>query len=290
LTDANGHLSNSKQQEEAKESLMNNKKSVAIIAALVSSFSLTAAGQASTLIDPEIKHQPQDGVIRIFGPGGPHSAFIKAAKAFEKKTGHRVEVTYGPESRWSKEAQQGADLIFGSSEQSMTAFLETYRFMDSDTVEPLYIRRAVIVVQKGNPKNIQGFSDLLRPGTSVVVTEGKGVYNTSGTGVWEDIAGRLGSLDDIKQLRSNIISFEKGSGASFRAFKEHKADGWLTWIHWPIDHPDVADYVELEDQRRIYRATNVVVSPTADPATRDFVDFVKSEEGAELFATEGWSR
>jgi accessory colonization factor AcfC len=245
---------------------------------------------ASDLYDQSVVHQPKDGVIRLFGPGGPHSGYIKVAKAFEAATGHKVEVVFGPESRWSKEAQKSADIIFGSSEQSMTAYLENYRFVTSDMVEPLYIRPAVIVVQKGNPKNIQGFDDLLQPGMRVIVTEGKGVYNTSGTGVWEDVAGRLGSLDDVKTLRRNIAAFEKGSGASFRAFKNLNADAWITWSHWPIDHADVADYVALEPQRRIYRVTNIAVSPQADPATQAFVTFLKSAKGAELFATEGWTR
>ncbi|MBU1232860.1 MAG: substrate-binding domain-containing protein [Proteobacteria bacterium] len=242
------------------------------------------------MFDATIVHAPKDGVVRVFGPGGPHTAFIKAGKAFEAQTGKKVEVVFGPECKWTKDAQKGADLIFGSSEQSMTAFLETYKFVESKNVEPLYIRRTVIVAQKGNPKKINGFADLLNPGTSVIVTEGKGVYNTSGTGVWEDVAGRLGSLDDVKKLRSNIVSFEKGSGASFKAFKKLGADAWITWIHWPIDNPQVAEYVEIEPERRIHRVTNIVISPAADPETNEFVSFIKSEKGAEIFASEGWTK
>jgi accessory colonization factor AcfC len=260
------------------------------VTTLFSSVLVSSITQANTLLDPTIEHQPKDGVVRIFGPGGPHTAFIKTAEAFEAKSGNKVEVIFGPESKWSRDAQRSADILFGSSEQSMTAFLENYRFVNSDLVEPLYTRRAVIVVQKGNPKNIRGFDDLVNPGVSVVVTEGKGVYNTSGTGVWEDVAGRLGSLDDVKRLRKNIIAFEKGSGASFRAFKNQHADAWITWIHWPLDHPDVADYVEFDNARRIYRVTNVAVSPKADKAAEEFIAFVKSDEGAALFATEGWEK
>ena len=173
----------------------------------------------------------------------------------------------------------------------MTAFLETYEGFASSDVEPLYIRRAVIAVQKGNPKNIQRFDDLLAPGMRVVVTEGAGVYNTSGTGVWEDVAGRLGKLDDVARLRANIVSFEKGSGASFRAFKntEAPADAWITWIHWPVNNSDVADYVELEPERRIHRVTNVVASPAADPETARFVTFLKSDAAAVIFESEGWT-
>jgi len=43
-------------------------------------------------------------------------------------------------------------MLWGTSEQSMTAFLETYKTFDSAKVEPIYIRPAVIAVKKGNPK------------------------------------------------------------------------------------------------------------------------------------------
>lgn len=251
---------------------------------------ITTTVQASSLLDKSITHSPQDGVVRIFGPGGPHTAFIKAAHAFQRETGKKVVVVFGPESKWTSDAQRSADIIFGSSEQSMTAFLENYTFVDSGDVKPLYIRPAVIVVQKGNPKNMKGFSDLLKPGVKIIVTEGKGVYNTSGTGVWEDVAGREGSLSDVQKFRKNIVSFEKGSGASFRAFKNLDADAWITWIHWPLDHSDVVDYVQLDPERQIFRVTNVVVAPNADPEAMEFIAFVQSSKGQKIFASEGWSK
>ncbi|MGI9279408.1 MAG: substrate-binding domain-containing protein [Endozoicomonas sp.] len=239
--------------------------------------------------DASIQHHPADGVIRLYGPGGPHSALIKVAEAYEKKTGQKVEVIFGPEKKWTRDAQAKADIIFGSSEQSITAYLENYHFITQKDVQPVYIRRAIIAVKKGNPKNIQGFDDLLKPDTKVVVTEGKGVYNTSGTGVWEDIAGREGSLQDVQKLRKNIISFEKGSGAGFKEFNE-QGDAWITWIDWPLTNPGKADYVELEKDRTIYRDMNIAVSPKADPATADFVKFLNSSEGEKLVATLGWTR
>ena len=93
---------------------------------------------------------------------------------------------------------------------------------------PIYLRPAVIAVKKGNPKEIRGFEDLLRDGVRIIVTEGAGVANTSGTGTWEDIAGRTGSLDDVRRFRRNIIGFGKGSGPSFRMFVDKAADAWIT--------------------------------------------------------------
>jgi accessory colonization factor AcfC len=235
-------------------------------------------------------YQPKDGVVRLYGAGGPHTALLRAADLYEKKTGTSVEVVFGPEHRWSKDAKTNADIIWGTSEQSMTAFLDTYDKFDSKDVRPIYLRRAVIAVQKGNPKKITGIKDLLKPGMSIIVTEGGNGYNTSGTGVWEDVVGRLNSLQDVKAFRNNIIAYAKGSGASFRAFKEEKADAWITWTHWPITHPEAADYVEIEPDRRIYRDLTVVTNQHADPEARDFISFLESDMAQRIFESEGWNR
>ncbi|MFC0228931.1 substrate-binding domain-containing protein [Serratia aquatilis] len=254
-------------------------------ASILASFSLYAGGQ---FLDTTIVHQPKDGVVRLYGPGGPHTALIKAAASFEKKTGQHVEVIYGPEKKWSKEAQQHADIIFSASEQSMTAYLENYPFIASKDVVPMFIHPAVIAVAKGNPKNIKGFDDLINQPMKIVVTEGKGTYNTSGTGLWEDIAGRLGKLEDIKKVRSNIIAFEQGSGAAFKSFQELKADAWITWSDWPIANTDKVDMVAIEPERRIYRDFNIAISPKADPESAQFAAYLTTEEGSQFFKDEGW--
>lgn len=250
----------------------------------------SSAATAATLKDDALVHAPRDGVIRIYGAGGPQNAFEEASKLFERRTGASVEVVFGPESKWSADAQVQADILWGTAEQSMSAFLQTYTEFPSDRVEPLYIRPAVIAVQKGNPKNIRGFEDLLRDGMRIVVVEGQGVYNTSGTGVWEDIAGRLGSLEDIVRFRRNIIAYSLGSGAGFKAFREQNADAWITWSYWPIDNPMEADSVSFEDDRVIWRDISVVVSPKADPRAHDFISFLKTDAAIKVFEAHGMTR
>ena len=235
------------------------------------------------------EYKPKDGVISLYGAGGPHTALIKVGKLFTKKTGIEVKVGFGPESKWMKDAHKDADIIWGTSEQSMTAFLENYREFNAKDVEPIYIRRAVIAVQKGNPKGIKYFDDLTKEGMKVVVVEGAGVYNTSGTGVWEDIAGRLGSLSDVKALRKNIVSFAKGSGAGFKAFK-NDSDAWITWTHWVLTHPKDADMVEFSNERVIYRDLSIVTNNKSDEKTTDFITFLKGNEAEEIFKSEGWSK
>lgn len=265
---------------------MKFKKLIIATSTLLASFAACAGGQ---FLDTKIVHQPEDGVVRLYGPGGPHPALINAAASFEKKTGQRVEVIYGPESKWSKEAQQRADIIFSASEQSMTAYLENYPFITSKDVKPMFIHPAVIAVAKGNPKNIKSFEDLINRPLKIIVTEGKGTYNTSGTGLWEDIAGRLGKLDDIKKTRANIVAFEQGSGAAFKAFQDLKADAWITWNDWTIANPAKMDMVAIEPERRIYRDFNLAISPKADAGAAKFAAYLESAEGAKFFKDAGWS-
>lgn len=259
-------------------------------AAMLLSASTAIAAGSSPLYDPSIQHAPADGVVKLYGAGGPHTAFQKVADVWQSKTGQAIEIIAGPETTWSPRAQADADILWGTSEQSMTAFLETYKTFSSDQVTPIYMRPTVIAVKKGNPKAISGFEDLLQPGMKIIVTEGAGVANTSGTGAWEDVAGRLGKLSDVEAFRRNIVTFAKGSGASFKAFQAEDADAWITWPNWPITKSDVLEQVDIASDRRVWRDVNVALSPNADPAAKEFLDFLLTPEAQALMKTEGWVR
>ncbi|HET7063767.1 MAG TPA: extracellular solute-binding protein [Rudaea sp.] len=253
---------------------------------------VAAAGSlaAHEIPDPSITHNARDGVVRLYGAGGPDTAFKKVAAVFSRETGVEVVVTGGPEPTWSKQAQANADILWGTAEEDITALLETYTTFSWNDVTPIYIRPAIIAVKKGNPKHIRAFEDLLKDGMRIVVTEGAGVANTSGTGTWEDVAGRLGKLDDVRRFRKNIVGFGKGSGPSYQMFVEKDADAWITWPDWPITHSEKAEIVELAESRTIWRDVNVVLAPDADPAAKQFLEFLTSDRGAAIMKTEGWVR
>ena len=52
---------------------------------------------AHEVADPSIKRAPRDGTVRLYGAGGPDTAFKKVAQAFTAQTGIKVEITGGPE-------------------------------------------------------------------------------------------------------------------------------------------------------------------------------------------------
>ena len=149
--------------------------------ALAALLPLAAPASAHEVPDASITHNAKDGIVRLYGAGGPDTAFKKVADLFHKETGIEVEFAGGPEPTWSKKAQANADVLWGTAEEDIAAMLETYKDFAWDDVTPIYVRPAIIAVKKGNPKGIRGFDDLLKDGMRVVVTEGAGVANTSGT-------------------------------------------------------------------------------------------------------------
>ncbi len=172
----------------------------------------------------------------------------------------------------------------------MTAFLQSFPGFPSKDVIPIYLRPAIIAVKAGNPRRIQGFDDLLQPGIRIVVTEGSGVANTSGTGVWEDMAGRLGRLEDVKRFRRNIVAFSTGSGAGFKAFRDLDADAWITWPEWTVDNPRILEAIPVASERNIWRDLTVALSTSADPEAASFIRFLVSEEAQQLMRSAGYVR
>lgn len=230
--------------------------------------------------------------INLYGPGGPHTALQEAASLYTQKTGVKVNVHYGPQAKWNEQAHKDADILFGASEQSALAIARDHQtnFNEKD-IQPLYLRPSILLVKKGNPKNIRGIEDLTRPGVGIIVNDGGGTSNTSGTGVWEDIAGRKGNLETVSQIRRNILLFAPNSGSARKELESQSgADVWITWADWAISNPGIGEVVEIAPDYVIWRDMNIVVRNNADAQTRQFAAWLHSDEAAPAFTKYGWVR
>jgi accessory colonization factor AcfC len=228
-----------------------------------------------------------DTPLRVYGPGGPAPAMKEAAAAFEKETGVKVEVTAGPTPQWIDKAREDADLIYSGSETMMSDFVQAMqgRIADAD-VQPLYLRPLSILLRPGNPKKIQGVRDLFKPGVKVLVVNGAGQ-----NGVWEDMAGRKGDIDSVRALRRNIVAFARNSAEARQTWIDKpEIDVWLIWNIWQVANPSLADVVRIEPDYAVYRDTAAVLTKqgNAGSAGRQFLDFLASPKGAEIFRKWGW--
>ncbi|HQT30001.1 MAG TPA: extracellular solute-binding protein [Thiobacillus sp.] len=226
-------------------------------------------------------------LLHVYGPGGPAPAMKEAAAAFEKQSGHKVEVTAGPTPTWLDQAKSNADVVFSGSETMMTDFvLALDGQIDAAEVRPLYLRPLAILVRPGNPKRIKGLKNLLAPGVKVLVVNGAGQ-----NGVWEDMAGRKGDINTVKRLRSNIVGYARNSAEARQQWIDTPdIDAWLIWNIWQVANPTLADSVKIDPEYAIYRDTGVVLTTQgkAKASAQQFIDFLSSPAGARIFAKWGW--
>lgn len=230
----------------------------------------------------------QAETLRLYGPGGPTPAMKEVAASFSAMTGHTVEVTAGPASRWMEKAQADADLIYSGSENMMTAFFAAHGDIVQDSVIPLYMRPSAILVRQGNPDDFTGLKSLLEPSVKIMVVQGAGQV-----GMWEDAVGRMRNIDQVRAFRDNIVFRAPNSGVARERWKEDPSiDAWLIWNHWQIDNPDLADMVAVEPELAIYRDTGIGLTTrgTENPIASEFIEYLQSPESAKVFAAHGWQR
>lgn len=228
--------------------------------------------------------QAQD--VRVYGPGGPAPAMKEAAALFERKHNVAVEVTAGPTAGWKEKATSDADIVFSGSENMMSDFIAQFPDIDPETVRPLYLRPSAILVRPGNPKGVSGVRDLGRPGLRLLVVHGAGQ-----TGLWEDVAGRLGDINTVRSIRRNIALFAKNSGDAKAAWTEDASyDAWLIWNIWQVANPALADTVPMEPAYRIYRDTGVALTRRGlrNANAARFTAFLETPEAAAIFERWGW--
>src|SRR5215510_30188 len=225
--------------------------------------------------------------LRVYGPGGPEPAIREAARQFGTTHGIKVDVTAGPTGKWIAAAKADADLIYSGSETMITDFVDAMGGeLLAATVTPLYLRASAILVRPGNPRHIGGFNDLLVPGVKILIVNGAGQ-----NGLWEDIAGRKGSIETVKALRANIVNYAKTSADARQAWGEDRSiDVWLTWTIWQGDDPGLAEIVAIEPELRIYRDAGIALTRRGQgkPAAGDFIKFLTSPAGAAIFQKRGW--
>lgn len=230
-------------------------------------------------------HQP----LLVYGPGGPAPAMKEAAAAFEHANGIKVTVTAGPTPSWIDHAKQDADIIYSGSETMMTDFtLAMGGKIQEASITPLYMRPLAILVRPGNPKHLRGVADLMQPGVRLLVVNGAGQ-----NGVWEDMAGRKGSMESVRKVRANIASYAPNSASARDTWTSRTdIDAWLIWNIWQVSNPRLADVVPIEPDYAIYRDTGVALTEhgAANPQAKQFIAFLQSTQGSAIFAKWGWQK
>jgi accessory colonization factor AcfC len=225
--------------------------------------------------------------VRLYGPLGTNMAIEEAAVIYAARNNVKLDVVSGPADAWREQAVEDGDLVFCTGESIMSDFVrDGVLTVDKTSVTPLYVRPSAILVRPGNPKDIRDFPDLLRPGIDVMMVNGSGQ-----TGLWENITGKLQSLQNLVALEKNIALCATSDEQAVQAWKERPdIDAWVTWNVWHMPRRDLAEVVSMSEDYRIYRKCSISLTERgrSNSVAAGFVDYLASAEGAQVFASWGW--
>jgi sulfate/thiosulfate transport system substrate-binding protein len=244
--------------------------------------------------------------LSLVGYSTIEEAYDELTPAFaETKAGKGVTFTssYGASGDQSRavEAGQPADVVAFSLEPDMTRLVDD-KLVDSDWNENEYkgmITDSVValVVRKGNPKGINDWDDLTKPGVEVITPN----PFSSGGAKWNIMAAYGAQLKQgkspaeakayLKDLFSNV-PVEPGSARdALTTFTGGKGDVLISYENEAIlaQREDDSIQYSIPDQTILIENPIAVTSNTKYPKQANaFLDYLYSSEGQHTFGEVGY--
>jgi molybdate transport system substrate-binding protein len=222
--------------------------------------------------------------LMIFAGAASKPPTEEAAKAFEAKTGVKVDVIFGGSGYVLSQMILGkkGDLYFpGSSDYMELAKKKEVVYPETEKVI-VYLVPA-INIQKGNPKNVKTLKDLARPGLKVAIANPEGVC----VGAYAvEIVESVFTPEEKEAFRKNLINYTESCEKTATAISLKAADavvGWRVFHYWD---PERIETIPLDKSQVIrigYIPIAVAKFTSNRPLAQSFIDFLLSEEGKSIF-------
>ncbi|GGC72048.1 sulfate ABC transporter substrate-binding protein [Hoyosella rhizosphaerae] len=247
------------------------------------------------------------GTLGVFAYAVAKPGFDEVIPAFAQTpegAGVSFLQSFGPSADQSRKVMFGApaDFVVLSTEPDVDRLVDA-GFVDDDWDEGEYAgvpfgSVVTFVVREGNPKNIQDWDDLLRPGVEVVTPN----PFSSGSAKWNllapyAVASNGGDdpetgLAYVQRLIRDHIKIQPGSAReATESFLQGRGDVLLTYENEAIFLQHLGDPIEYVTPPATLRIENpvAIVNRTADRAmVEDFLAFQYSPEGQRAWAEAGF--
>jgi len=241
--------------------------------------------------------------VAIVAYSVPKPAYDDLQAAFgrtEQGNGVAFSASYGPSGTQSKAVSSGqsADYVAFSLQPDMTRLVPDEvaedwnagptKGMVSDSV-------VVIVVRKGNPKNITGWDDLIKPGVQIVTPDPA----SSGSAKWNILAAytqvtaRGGSDADARKYLTefyrHVVSKPSSGANAMVTFESGTGDALLSYENEAIAARAKGAGVDYIVPEQTFLIENpAAVTTTASQHAKDFLAFALSDAGQKVFAANGY--
>ena len=246
--------------------------------------------------------------LSVVGYSTPESVYTETLEPAFEKTPQGEGVSFsnsfgasGDQSR-AVAAGQPASVVHFSTGSDMERLVEEGEIVSKDWNKGEYEGIAttslvVILVERGNPLGIKSFKDLEENEDAEVITPNP---FSSGSARWnimavygsaiEEGASEEEALEAVKVVLEKTQA-QPGSGRdAFNAFKEGEGNVLLTYENEAIKAENEGEEVEyVIPPYTIEIETPIAVTEEApEPAAEDFLKWMWSEEGQELWAENGY--
>jgi sulfate/thiosulfate transport system substrate-binding protein len=246
------------------------------------------------------------GKLTLVAYSTPEEAYKELIPAFNKTPegkGVSFSQSYASSGEQSRAVEGGlpADVVEFSLEPDMT------RLVDADLVDKSWNQNqykgmvtdsvVVLMVRKGNPKNIKGWDDLTTGKVDVLEPN----PFTSGGAKWNIMAAYGAQLESgkspqeaqqyIADLFKNVSVLDKSARESLATFSSGKGDVLLGYENEAIlaqQKGEDIDYI-VPDQTILIENPVAATSEAKDPKlAQSFVDFLYMPEAQKIFADKGY--
>lgn len=236
----------------------------------------------------------------------PQAAFEKLIPAFQatpEGKGVSFKQSYGPSGEQSRAVANGlhADVVDFSLEPDVERLVKaglvdsswnqnaTHGFVTNSV--------AVIIVRKGNPKQIEDWADLVKPGVQVVTPN----PFTSGSARWNIMAAYGAQIKEgkspaqaetyLKEMFKNVVSQDSSARNALQTFVSGRGDALIDYENEAItdkEKGEPIEYVIPKDTILIQNPIAVVGKGSAAGTAQKFASYAVSPAGQAIWAKEGY--
>jgi sulfate transport system substrate-binding protein len=233
-------------------------------------------------------------------PQGTFERLIAAFQATAAGKGVSFSQSYGPSGEQSRAVANGlhADLVNFSLEPDVErlvkAGLVSPRWNQTPTHGFVSESVAVIIVHKGNPKHITGWSDLVKPGVQVLTPN----PFTSGSARWNVAAAYGAQIKEgktpaqaqtyLKQLFHNVVSQDSSARNALQTFLAGRGDALIDYENEAISDEKKGADIEYVIPRDTILIQNPVAAVGNSAAAKSFVAYLLSPAGQTIWAEKGY--
>ena len=218
--------------------------------------------------------------LLVFAGAASQPPTEEAAKAFEQKTGVRVDVNFGGSGyvlSQMKLARQGDIYFPGSSDYMEKAKRDGDVFPETEKIVVHLVN--AINVWRGNPKNIKTLRDLTRPGLKVAIANPEGVC----VGVYAvEIIEKNFTIEEKQAFRRNLVNYTGSCEKTATAISLKSVDaviGWRFFADWDPTRIETIPLKPAEIIRIGYIPVAIASYTKQRELAQRFIDYLLSVEG-----------